>query len=243
MNRPGWYLLDKCVSTRNRKVVGSSPTSGWRASGASSPPCCARPPPPPSRTSRRLPGEGRDPARQVWPLAQMNRPSRPVRHHPRLDSLAWSSPGLAVQAGGVWADLPGDGASAASGRQPEAASARVATQPIGQSAELVIGLVGAGRWSANSDGGSPTVSRRHLDGGDSPDLTVSVLVAMACWPARHPRRPTSWPADRFASPGNLRKAGNAMPIDPTDLAKSIWPPLCSRSRMRPSSCSRRMRPG
>jgi hypothetical protein len=33
-----------------------------------------------------------------------------------------SSLGLAVQASGVWAGLPGDGASAASGRQPEAAS-------------------------------------------------------------------------------------------------------------------------
>jgi hypothetical protein len=27
-NRPGWHLLDECVSTRNRKVVGSNPTSG-----------------------------------------------------------------------------------------------------------------------------------------------------------------------------------------------------------------------
>ena len=35
----------------------------------------------------------------------------------------WSSLGLAVQASGVSANLPGDGASAASGRQPEAASA------------------------------------------------------------------------------------------------------------------------
>jgi hypothetical protein len=34
-----------------------------------------------------------------------------------------SSLGLAVQASGVSANLPGDGASAASGRQPEAASA------------------------------------------------------------------------------------------------------------------------
>jgi hypothetical protein len=68
------------------------------------------------------------------------------------DGLAWSSLGLAVQASGVWAGLPGDGASAASGRQPEAA--RVAAQPAGQSAELVIGLVGGGRWSAYSDGGS-----------------------------------------------------------------------------------------
>jgi hypothetical protein len=37
--------------------------------------------------------------------------------------LVWSSLGLAVQASGVSANLPGDGASAASGRQPEAASA------------------------------------------------------------------------------------------------------------------------
>ena len=44
-----------------------------------------------------------------------------------LDGRAWSSLGLAVQASGVWAGLPGDGASAASGRQPEAA--RVAAQP------------------------------------------------------------------------------------------------------------------
>jgi hypothetical protein len=28
VNGPGWYLLDGCVSTRNRKVVGSNPTSG-----------------------------------------------------------------------------------------------------------------------------------------------------------------------------------------------------------------------
>jgi hypothetical protein len=27
-NRPGWYLLDTCVSTRNRKVEGSNPSSG-----------------------------------------------------------------------------------------------------------------------------------------------------------------------------------------------------------------------
>ena len=27
-DRPGWHLLDECVSTRNRKVVGSNPTSG-----------------------------------------------------------------------------------------------------------------------------------------------------------------------------------------------------------------------
>ena len=26
-DRPGWHLLDECVSTRNRKVVGSDPTS------------------------------------------------------------------------------------------------------------------------------------------------------------------------------------------------------------------------
>jgi hypothetical protein len=25
---PGWHLVDGCVSTRNRKVVGSNPTSG-----------------------------------------------------------------------------------------------------------------------------------------------------------------------------------------------------------------------
>jgi hypothetical protein len=30
-----------------------------------------------------------------------------------------------------------------------------------------------------------------------------------------------WPADRFASLRQPRKAGSAMPIDPTDLAKSI----------------------
>jgi hypothetical protein len=27
-NRPGWHLLDEGFSTRNRKVVGSNPTSG-----------------------------------------------------------------------------------------------------------------------------------------------------------------------------------------------------------------------
>ena len=27
-NRPGWHLLDRYVATRNRKVVGSNPTSG-----------------------------------------------------------------------------------------------------------------------------------------------------------------------------------------------------------------------
>ncbi len=27
-NRPGWYLLDGCVATRNRKVEGSNPSSG-----------------------------------------------------------------------------------------------------------------------------------------------------------------------------------------------------------------------
>ena len=27
-DRPGWHLLDKCVSTRNRKVEGSNPSSG-----------------------------------------------------------------------------------------------------------------------------------------------------------------------------------------------------------------------
>jgi hypothetical protein len=27
-NRPCWYLLDGCVSTRNRRLVGSNPTSG-----------------------------------------------------------------------------------------------------------------------------------------------------------------------------------------------------------------------
>jgi hypothetical protein len=27
-NRPGWHLPDMCVSTRNRKVVGSNPTAG-----------------------------------------------------------------------------------------------------------------------------------------------------------------------------------------------------------------------
>jgi hypothetical protein len=32
-NRPGWYLLDGCVSTRNRKVVGSNPTSGSKTAG------------------------------------------------------------------------------------------------------------------------------------------------------------------------------------------------------------------
>jgi hypothetical protein len=31
-DRPGWYLLDKCASTRNRKVVGSNPTSGSQSS-------------------------------------------------------------------------------------------------------------------------------------------------------------------------------------------------------------------
>ena len=32
-NRPGWYLVDGCVSTRNRKVVGSNPTSGSKTAG------------------------------------------------------------------------------------------------------------------------------------------------------------------------------------------------------------------
>src|SRR5918995_2405116 len=27
-DRPGWHLLDECVSTRNRKVEGSNPSSG-----------------------------------------------------------------------------------------------------------------------------------------------------------------------------------------------------------------------
>jgi hypothetical protein len=31
-NRPGWYLLDECVSTRNRKVEGSNPSSGSTSS-------------------------------------------------------------------------------------------------------------------------------------------------------------------------------------------------------------------
>jgi ANTAR domain len=75
----------------------------------------------------------------------------PAHPNAQVNSLAWSSLGLAVQASGVWAGLPGDGASAASGRQPEAA--RVAAQPFGQSPELVIGLVGGGGWSAYSDGG------------------------------------------------------------------------------------------
>ena len=34
-NRPGWYLLDEGVSTRNRKVVGSNPTSGSKTAGQS----------------------------------------------------------------------------------------------------------------------------------------------------------------------------------------------------------------
>jgi hypothetical protein len=32
-DRPGWHLLDGCGSTRNRKVVGSNPTSGSKAAG------------------------------------------------------------------------------------------------------------------------------------------------------------------------------------------------------------------
>jgi hypothetical protein len=32
-NRPGWYLLDTCVSTRNRKVEGSNPSSGSKTAG------------------------------------------------------------------------------------------------------------------------------------------------------------------------------------------------------------------
>ena len=32
-NAPGWYLLDGCASTRNRKVVGSNPTSGSKTAG------------------------------------------------------------------------------------------------------------------------------------------------------------------------------------------------------------------
>jgi hypothetical protein len=32
-NRPGWHLLDGCASTRNRKVVGSNPTSGSKSAG------------------------------------------------------------------------------------------------------------------------------------------------------------------------------------------------------------------
>jgi hypothetical protein len=32
-NRPGWYQLDGCVSTRNRKVEGSNPSSGSKAAG------------------------------------------------------------------------------------------------------------------------------------------------------------------------------------------------------------------
>ena len=30
---PGWYLLDGCVSTRNRKVEGSNPSSGSETAG------------------------------------------------------------------------------------------------------------------------------------------------------------------------------------------------------------------
>jgi hypothetical protein len=30
---PGWHVLDGCVSTRNRKVVGSNPTSGSITAG------------------------------------------------------------------------------------------------------------------------------------------------------------------------------------------------------------------
>ena len=33
LNRPGWHLVDGCVSTRNRKVVGSNPTSGSISGG------------------------------------------------------------------------------------------------------------------------------------------------------------------------------------------------------------------
>jgi hypothetical protein len=32
-NRPAWYLVDGRVSTRNRKVVGSNPTSGSKSAG------------------------------------------------------------------------------------------------------------------------------------------------------------------------------------------------------------------
>ena len=32
-NWPGWYLLDGCVSTRNRKVEGSNPSSGSKTAG------------------------------------------------------------------------------------------------------------------------------------------------------------------------------------------------------------------
>jgi hypothetical protein len=32
-NRPGWHLLDGCVSTRNRKVEGSNPSSGSKTAG------------------------------------------------------------------------------------------------------------------------------------------------------------------------------------------------------------------
>ena len=30
-DRPGWHLLDECVSTRNRKVEGSNPSSGSKS--------------------------------------------------------------------------------------------------------------------------------------------------------------------------------------------------------------------
>jgi hypothetical protein len=32
-DRPGWHLLDECVSTRNRKVEGSNPSSGSTTAG------------------------------------------------------------------------------------------------------------------------------------------------------------------------------------------------------------------
>jgi hypothetical protein len=103
-------------------------------------------------------------------------------------------------------------------------------------------------------GGRRTVMRvapslGHLDGGRLPGLDpVRPLLCDGCKPARHPGA-SLLGCRRFQS--GTRKAGRAMPIDPTDLAKSIGglgsldphrglAPTCSRSPTPPSSCSQPM---
>src|SRR5215203_5802347 len=46
-------------------------------------------------------------------------------------------------------------------------------------------------------------------------------LMMACRPVRHPGRLLPWPADRFARPWQPGRQVYAMPIEPTELTKSI----------------------